>query len=353
MNALGALIVELCDGSRSVEDIRALVGPLLPEGQSDEIARWIGDAVDTGLLFWGGPARELSVDELSTLAGHFQGNGKCEAAYQCAKRVTELKPENADAWYALGWAAKAAGRRTEAGRAFEKYLASGANDAAIRHMLKALKDEPPPPRASDDCVVQTFRNFSAYYDDKMRNNLSYQAPERLDELIREEIVDAAGLEILDIGCGTGLAGAVLKQRAASMVGIDLSPEMVELARARGIYNRLEVAEITEWLDRATEPFDLIVACDCLVYFGDLEPIAELVWRRLKPGGRFAFTTERGEQAPYHLSDSGRYTHHPNHVREVAARNGLTVERLDEGFLRTEYGLEVTGLIALLRKPISA
>jgi len=141
----------------------------------------------------------------------------------------------------------------------------------------------------------------------------------------------------------------LKERAACLVGIDLSPEMIEVARERDIYDQLEIAEITEWLDQTEGQFDLIVACDCLVYFGDLQPVAASAARRLKPGGWFAFTTERGERYPFHLADSGRYTHHPDHVREVAARAGLVVVRLDEGFLRTERGVEVTGLLALLRK----
>jgi predicted TPR repeat methyltransferase len=215
--------------------------------------------------------------------------------------------------------------------------------------LTALRDEAPPTRASNECVLQTFRNFSSHYDTKMRDNLSYQAPERLQELIRAEIGDAAGLEILDIGCGTGLAGVGLKKRAARLVGIDLSPEMIELARERGIYDQLEVAEITEWLDQSQAQFDLIVACDCLVYFGDLQPVAGAAVRRLKPGGYFAFTMERGEKYPFHLTDSGRFTHHPGHVREVAAKTGLAVDRLEEGFLRTERGVEVMGLLALLRK----
>jgi predicted TPR repeat methyltransferase len=126
--------------------------------------------------------------------------------------------------------------------------------------------------------------------------------------------------------------------------------MIELARARGIYDQLEVAEITEWLDRTQAQFDLIAACDCLVYFGDLQAVAAPAARRLNPGGCFAFTTERGERYPFHLSDSGRYTHHPDHVREVAVRSGLIVARLEEGFLRTEAGAEVTGLLALLKKP---
>jgi len=95
--------------------------------------------------------------------------------------------------------------------------------------------------------------------------------------------------------------------------------------------------------------DLIVACDCLVYFGALSPGPGSAAKRLKPGGCFAFTTERGEKYPFHLADSGRYTHHPEHVREVAAKAGLVVVRLDKGFLRTERGVEVTGLLALLRK----
>jgi predicted TPR repeat methyltransferase len=139
----------------------------------------------------------------------------------------------------------------------------------------------------------------------MRDSLSYQAPERLQELIRAEIGDAAGLEILDLGCGTGLAGEGLKERAARLVGVDLSSEMLELARERGIYDQLEVAEITGWLDQTTAQFDLIVCCDCLVYFGDLRPVAAGAARRLKPGGWFAFTAERGEKYPFHLADSGR------------------------------------------------
>jgi predicted TPR repeat methyltransferase len=212
-----------------------------------------------------------------------------------------------------------------------------------------LRDEAPPPRAPDDCILQIFKDFSSHYDAKMRDNLSYQAPERIQELIRAEMGDAAGLEILDIGCGTGLSGVGLKERAACLVGIDLSPEMIDVARERDIYDQLEIAEITEWLDQTEGQFDLIVACDCLVYFGDLQPVAALAAGRLKPGGCFAFTTERGEKYPFHLSDSGRYTHHPEHVREVAAKAGLVVGRLDEGFLRLERGVEVIGLLALLRK----
>jgi predicted TPR repeat methyltransferase len=144
-----------------------------------------------------------------------------------------------------------------------------------------------------------------------------------------------------------LSGIALKQWAAQMTGVDLSPEMIELARARNIYDRLEIGEITEWLHRTGETFDLILSCDCLIYFGDLGEIVSATAKRLKPGGVFALTMERGERYPFSLTDTGRYAHHHDHVREVAAAAGLRVLSLDEGFLRMEYGVAVTGLFAVL------
>lgn len=123
--------------------------------------------------------------------------------------------------------------------------------------------------------------------------------------------------------------------------------MIELARKRNVYDRLEVAEITRWLSAGQDHFDLIAACDCLIYFGDLRQVVVPAAKRLKRGGVLAFSLERGNQYPFRLTDSGRYTHHAQHVREAAAEAGLSVARLDEAFLRMEYGEEVTGLFVAL------
>jgi predicted TPR repeat methyltransferase len=59
--------------------------------------------------------------------------------------------------------------------------------------------------------------------------------------------------------------------------------------------------------------------------------------------------ERGETYPFRLTDTGRYAHHPDHVREAAAAAGLAVAWMEEAFLRMEYGVPVTGLFAVLKK----
>jgi predicted TPR repeat methyltransferase len=353
LNPAAALLMELCDGSRSVDDIRAMVGSLMPAGKVAEIDRWIDEATNAGLLLADGrdaaQRRELTSVELHTLAKRLREMGKVQTAFLCGKRAVELKPDDWSAWYDLGETALCVGRRDEARAAYQRYFGAHPEDAEIEHLLTALRDDTPPPRTSDRAIQHIYKTFAASYESRMLEDLKYVGPERIEDLVRFALGDQDGLSILDLGCGSGLAGVIMKRRAAELVGVDLSAEMIELAQARKIYDRLEVAEITGWLEQGREVFDLIVSSDCLIYFGDLNRIVNAAAKRVKKGGLFAFSLERGARYPFHLTDTGRYTHSADHVRDVATNAGLDVMRLDESFLRMEYGVEVTGLFVLLRQ----
>jgi len=199
----------------------------------------------------------------------------------------------------------------------------------------------------DKAIQQMYQHFAPTFESNLIGELSYRGPEGVQQIIDPLLADRRQLAILDLGCGSGLAGVRFKPFAASLVGVDISPEMLALARAREIYDRLDVAEITEWLSRSTESFDLILSCDCLIYFGDLRQVVLPAAKRLLPGGMLAFTLERGDRYPFRLTDSGRYAHDARHVTEVAAEAGLIVKSLDEAFLRKEYGVDVTGLYVAL------
>ena len=353
LNPFAALLAELCDGTKTADEIRRLVGPLMPEGQGAEVDRWIAEGLQSGLLIWNDGAaegfREFSAAELYDFAIRLKENGKVQTAYLCAKRAVEMKPDNWDAWYDFGDLCQSVGRRDEARRAFQTYFAANPDDAEIEHLLVALKDEAPPLRASDRTIQQIYKDFASSYETRMQDDLGYQGPERIMEGIRSVIGERSGLAVLDLGCGSGLSGTSLKSIASQMIGVDLSPEMLDLARKRAIYDRLEIGEITDWLEKTNEQFDLIASCDCLIYFGDLHRITAAAASRLKPGGVLALTMERDDKYPFHLTDTGRYAHHAEHVREVAAAAGLTVGSLQEAFLRLEYGSDVIGLFAVLQK----
>ncbi|MBT8145375.1 MAG: methyltransferase, partial [Gammaproteobacteria bacterium] len=198
-----------------------------------------------------------------------------------------------------------------------------------------------------------YSRFSDFYEENMCGDLEYEAPNRIKEQLDRYFDAGAERNALELGCGTGLAGKVIRPCAGHLTGIDLSPEMVAKCRTHGdLYDTLQVAEITAFLADANArgaEYDLIIACDTLIYFGDLRQVIEPGSTVLKSGGRLIFTVEKGDMAPFRLTDSGRYSHTKHHIREVAADAGLEVIGLEKGFLRYEYGEPVAGLVATLGK----
>jgi predicted TPR repeat methyltransferase len=236
--------------------------------------------------------------------------------------------------------------------AYERYIELRGPDPEVEHLLVSLRDEAPPPRMSDSCIRHIFARFSEYYDDKMIGRLHYKAPALIAGILQAKLGGRSDLVVLDLGCGTGMSGRELRRWARHLVGIDLSPEMIEQAQATGMYDKLEVGEITSWLSEPDRPeFDVVAACDSMVYFGDLRQVLGPASRRLLPGGRMAFSVERTDKAGFHLTDSGRYQHSREHITEAATEAGFLVEEISEAVLRTEYGEPVQGLLPLLRLPL--
>src|SRR4029077_14746180 len=175
--------------------------------------------------------QELSAEELTKLAKRLRERGKIQTAYLCQRRATELIPKDAHAWSELGELAHILGRRDQTRVAYEKYLELEPDDAETKHLLVALRDEPPPPRAPDECIQQLYQRFSSFYEFNVCEELAYEGPQRLYELIEAVLGDRQGLVAVALGCGSGLAGSQMKALAARITGVDLSPEMIELARA--------------------------------------------------------------------------------------------------------------------------
>ena len=97
-----------------------------------------------------------------------------------------------------------------------------------------------------------------------------------------------------------------------------------------------------------ELYDVIAICDTLIYFGDLNQVLPNARRHLAPGGVLGFTVEKGEKSPFHLTASGRFTHHQDHLLAVARSAGYEVVSQTEKVLRYEYGEPVAGWVTVLR-----
>jgi predicted TPR repeat methyltransferase len=130
--------------------------------------------------------------------------------------------------------------------------------------------------------------------------------------------------------------------------------MIEQARAKGLYDRLEVSDLLEFLAaEAGAQHHLVLAADVFVYCSDLLPIAKAVAKILEPSGRFAFTVETHDAPGVRLQETLRYAHGARHVRDAIAAAGLELNTLTSASTRSEKGSPVQGLLVVASAPPSS
>lgn len=181
-------------------------------------------------------------------------------------------------------------------------------------------------------VRSTFDGFAGNFDEKLMK-LGYQAPQLIADALKPHVTPP--LDILDAGCGTGLMARHLKPWARSLAGVDLSPGMIEQARAKGLYDSLAAAEIVSFLKEKPAAFDLIAAADVFCYLGALAPVLAAAKSALRPCGLIAFTVEAANGGDFVLGQSGRYAHTQEYVRSVIEAAGFKLLSLDKGVARHE------------------
>jgi predicted TPR repeat methyltransferase len=292
-------------------------------------------------------------DAYSNLGNLYSGLGQPAQALACYCKAITLVPGHPNARKLLGIAYYTLGETEKAAEVFTQWLADEPDNPVARHMLAASSGSDVPARASDAFIESTFDSFAASFDVKL-GKLDYRAPALVAATLERTCgAGAHGLNVLDAGCGTGLCGPLLASHARHLVGVDLSSGMLQRARARGVYDALEKAELAAYLAAHPGEFDVVVSADTLVYFGALEAVFDAAWQALRPGGILIFTVEEAGDAPdaYRLNPHGRYSHGRHYIAGRMARAGLSVEALDAAVLRKEGGKPVAGLVVAGRKAV--
>jgi SAM-dependent methyltransferase len=106
------------------------------------------------------------------------------------------------------------------------------------------------------------------------------------------LLDAAHLEersrVLDVGCGTGTTSIAAARHARQVLGVDLSPVLIERARVRAARHANVAFEVADAQIAAFEPtFDVVVSRFGLMFFADPRAAFANLRRALVPGGRLA------------------------------------------------------------------
>jgi predicted TPR repeat methyltransferase len=302
---------------------------------------------------------DLIADRRYEFGRDLASRGDVSAAADLFVQAVEAAPGFAAAWFALGEAREKLGDGAGAAVAFREALRIDPQDrhGAALHLAR-LGAADPATAMSRSYVRAVFDQYAPRFDHALVEGLAYRGPERLlDAVGRARAVPAAGFgAMLDLGCGTGLAGAAFRAQARHLTGVDLSPGMIAEARAKGIYDRLETGELVEFLaaERAVcRRYDLIVAADVFVYLFDLAPVACAVADVLSPGRLFAFTVETHGGDGVELGEKLRYRHGAAHVRAAVAAGCLQLLELAPVATRIESGGTVPGLLAVAMRSAPA
>lgn len=279
------------------------------------------------------------------------------AAAELLAETVEAAPNFAAAWFLLGEAREGQGESEAAREAYGRALVLDPADrlgAGLRRArLGGAEGSESGEGAMSAAYVRTlFDQYADRFDTALREKLAYRGPELLLEAVRAAC-DALGRELrfgaaLDLGCGTGLAGVLFAPLAERLDGVDLSPAMLEKARALGLYAALEAGEMGAALGAMPAGgLDLVIAADALCYVGDLAPIFHAARAALASGGLFAFTLETHEGEGVLLRETLRYAHAEAYVRALAQDVGLDVVLLERASTRSEKSVPVPGLVGVL------
>ena len=278
-----------------------------------------------------------------------------EAAADLARQVLEFAPNFAPAYALLGRSAMELGLYEEAKQALQRALELEPEDIlGVRLDLVRLGVLPADEAMTDAYVRALFDDYAPKFNRHLTGNLAYRGPELIADALRracsKRVRDDRFGPALDLGCGTGLMGQELKGVCASLVGVDLSPGMLENAAKTGLYDEIHEGELVSFLKtRAGAEADLVVAADVFVYMAALEDVFRETKRVLKPEGLFAFTVQAHEGEGFIFGHDARYAHGESYLRSLAAENGFSTVIFERVSTREDRGVPVPGFLAVLQR----
>lgn len=184
---------------------------------------------------------------------------------------------------------------------------------------------------------QAYNSWSQTYDTVENKTRDLEA-----KALRESI-DGDGLDILEIGCGTGKNTGFLQTKAGHLIGADFSAEMLAQAKAKITADNVEFRQLDlrESWEFADESFDLITCSLALEHIENIDFVFAEASRVLRENGRFYFgelhpcKQYSGTKARFETGSGvfelECFVHHVSEFFEAALQNNFEVVELEEWF----------------------
>lgn len=272
-------------------------------------------------------------------------------AEECFREAIRLKPEYGVAHTNLAVVLQTKGKFAEAIECYSKAIEFGHQTESADHMLAALTGSTRTAMPGN-YVRDLFDSYAEGFDNSLVNDLEYNTPQSLINYFKEVVGENRFFDnVLDLGCGTGLAGMEFRHICERLTGVDVSSGMLGKAKEKGLYDKLCCNDIVDFLDESDTKYDLMIAADVLNYLGVLEVVFKSVKRCLAGQGYFVFSVEELEDKEgCVLQSSGRFAHTRTYVDEICCSCGLVIKGWSTTRVRKDRGVWIKGLLFIVQKP---
>jgi predicted TPR repeat methyltransferase len=275
---------------------------------------------------------------------HLERQDEALASYDAA---LASDPTLGEAWSRRGALLKDMGRLEEAASCFQRAIDLGDDPELNRYFLAAVNGTEQPASPPLRYVQFLFDGYAEKFDEHLVQVLNYQAHR---VLVNQLAALGRSFErALDLGCGTGLCGPLIRPMAQRLHGVDLSANMLAKAEALDVYTRLAHDDLVQYLDTTHHRYDLVLSADVFIYVGELEATFDGVARVIEPGGVFCFSVElASDDQDFVLRPSQRYAHSERYVRALALRHGFEIRSLLHHPIREDQRQPIPGLYVCLQ-----
>ena len=292
------------------------------------------------------PGMAEAWNNLGVAQDDFNRSTESTSSYQ---KAIEISPDYTSAHFNLGSSLQKLKQFEKATKHYNRVLEIQPDDEAATFMLQSLgTTSDTPDSAPAEHVRRIFDQCAGTFEKILVTDLEYKTPEILFNLVRPHL--STTLNVLDLGCGTGLGAQFYRPFANRLTGVDVSPKMLERAEEKNIYDELRIFDILQDWD-FPEKFNLIYSSDVFVYLGNLDPVFKSISSYLTWAGIITFSVEKLEEGDenYKLYPSGRYAHSQNYIEQCLDKHDLQLTEAIQSDIRKESGKQVKGLLFVAQK----
>jgi len=297
--------------------------------------------------------KAIDVNSRFALAHNNLGNalrlqGKPEQAIAAFQQALGIDSSSTDTYVNLAAVYQGQGDMEEAAHCYQKAVELNPNHESAAHMLAALRGETRE-SAPLEHVTRLFDEYAIKFDHHLVDTLGYSMPGLLrNEIDRLQGQNASFANVIDLGCGTGLAGIAFRPVSGHLTGVDLSPRMIDRARERNVYDILRTGDIIALLKEDQTRYNLLICADVFPYIGDVQPFFSALRSCAEKDALFAFSTETHTGNGYVLRPTGRYAHARDYLHSAAAEEGFSPRSTRTENLRKQKEQWIRGDLVVLQ-----